>query len=680
MRNLLLTVILISLLGLPCLALHPPRQEQDTTGVDSLECQERARRLGNHKIAPFLAERFRQQIQHLLLQQGWGYDATEGGLLPGAKAIGLPTTGENKVFALLIDFADYPPYNTPGTIDCQLFGEGTGGFPYESMKNYYLRASYNQLTIEGTTLGWYTTPYPRSDVLETTNGRQNLIKEALQYIDGQGHDFSQYDNNNDGFIDYFLVIWTGPHGSWASFWWGYLTFFQDQQYTLDGKHLSLYSWQWEAYDYPGPYDPITPMHETGHALGLPDYYDYDGDVGPDGGVGGLDMMDGCWGDHCCFSKFILGWLTPTVVSAGSDTVTLQASGESGDALLIMPSADGDPYAEYFMVQNRMRVGNDVDYPTDGLLIWHVDARVDGYGYFRYDNSYTDHKLLRLMEADGLEEIERGWRADAGDFYTPGDAMTPLTLPNSHGYQQGPTGIGVDNISDPGATMTCSVTTESSYTDPAVFAADIGYSPAHPSPGDMVELTVIVHNLGNETVDYADLEFSYFDGSDVVIATPCTGSIPAGGQELITANWDTTGLQTTAYPLTVTISASVPEHDARADNNSAVLDFPLPVELAWFNALAFNHTALIRWQTLSETDNLGWNVYRTSDGSPPALWRKVNTELIPGQGTSSQPHAYRILDAVKAQGPTAGPIGYVLESLSVNGQRDYFFTELKYLSR
>ncbi len=305
----------------------------------------------------------------------------------------MPTTRNVKTFAILIAFQDYPFSNTQAYIDSILFGTGEPShFPYESLAAYYSRSSYNQLNLsDGNTLGWYTTAYNRSEVPETTAGRENLIKEVLDYYDAQGHDFAQYDNDGDGDIDYLIVIWTGPSGDWATFWWGYYTGFSDFTYTLDGKTLSTYSWQWES-NY-----PTTVIHETGHALGLPDYYDYDNTVGLDGGVGGLDMMDAAKGDHNCFSKWMLDWITPVFVSSGSTNLALEASGQSEDAVMIISGANSDGlFSEYFMVQNRHRVGNDNTYmPGDGMLIWHIDARLTLWGGFLYNNSYTEHKLLRL---------------------------------------------------------------------------------------------------------------------------------------------------------------------------------------------------------------------------------------------------------------------------------------------
>lgn len=237
-------------------------------------------------------------------------------------------------------------------------------------------------------------------------------------------------------------------------------YFHDQTFEIDGKKLDTYSWQWEARSWPGTYSPLVVIHETGHALGLPDLYDYDKSVGPAGGVGGLDMMDANRGDHNCFSKFILDWITPTTISLGSQTVTMSASGSSQDAVLVMPGiSSGDQFEEFFMVQNRHRVNNDsLYYPNDGLLIWHIDARLDGSGDdYLYDNSYTEHKLVRLMEADGLEEIETySALADAEDYYTTSHTFDPSTFPDSDRYDGTSTGITVKNISASGTIMTADI--------------------------------------------------------------------------------------------------------------------------------------------------------------------------------------------------------------------------------
>ncbi|WP_164930458.1 chitobiase/beta-hexosaminidase C-terminal domain-containing protein [Geobacter sulfurreducens] len=465
--GLVVVVSALLLFGGAAVAMQLPEPGEIERLKESGEFENRkkfAEEIGNHKIDPELVKRAVNKAKKKALRQQ-GFTANEADQMAGAYApppawSGMPTTGSVKLFALLIDFSDYPAVTPQATVHDKLFGAGNPAeAPYESLAAFYSRSSYGLLDFSGgTTLGWYRPGYSRSAVTQTPAGRENLIKEALNYFNTQGHDFSQYDNNSDGKIDYFLVIWTGPAGPWASFWWGYATSFSDFNYLLDGKRLGKYSWQWEGSPYGQQFGPLVTIHETGHALGLPDYYDYSATAGPKGGVGGLDMMDHNWGDHSAFSKWVLDWIDPVVVAGGSQTITLNPSATSTDAVLIMPGiTSSDLFDEYFLVQNRHRAGNDVHYPNDGLLIWHVDATLNSSGTnYLYNNSDTARKLLRLMEADGLEEIEKNLSyntADAGDYYVPGASFGPATVPSSRSYGGLNTGVTVTNITRSGNQVT-----------------------------------------------------------------------------------------------------------------------------------------------------------------------------------------------------------------------------------
>lgn len=417
--------------------------------------------LGNHLIDTGLVQDFRARLAGFRPGAGplpMKQDIRSAGL-PGGKR-GLPTKGSVKIFTLLIDFPDYPAAQSRDTIDARLFGAGDIDWPRESLRSYYRRSSYNMLDIGGTTLGWYRAGYVRSGMAMTTAAREMLIKEALLSFEAKGHDFSVYDNDGNGVIDYFVVIWTGPDNGWANFWWGYQTSFSGSNFSLDGKSFSnaKYSWQWESRPVGGPFYPYVVIHETGHALGLPDYYDYDATVGPRGGVGGLDMMDATRGDHNAFSKFLLDWITPTVINIGRERMFLSPSATTAEAVIAMPEYDPlRPFDEFFVVQNRWRSENDANLPGDGLLIWHVDARLTSAGTnFLYNNSYSDHKLLRLMEADGREEIERGWSATAADYYVAGRSLQPTGLPASGRYDGSASGLSVIAISPPAPGMTFTV--------------------------------------------------------------------------------------------------------------------------------------------------------------------------------------------------------------------------------
>ena len=458
-------------LTLPSLALELPLPGEIEQLKQSGEYERRlaqAKGLGNHLIDPVLLEQALYKAKRqVLLQQG--VPASQILPAPPLAAQLMPTTGSVRVFALLIDFLDYPGQSSQPEVHSALFGDGSllpaNPYPYESLNNFYKRASYNKLDFSnGVTLGWYHAPYNRSAVPQTTAGREALIKEALAALHGTV-DFTQFNNDaSDNKIEAFIVIWTGPNNGWANFWWAYQTGWSDSSYSIDGMKLGKYVWQWEGYyGAAGKLSPSVATHEMGHVLGLPDYYDYDGTVGPNGGLGRLDMMDGNWGDHNSFSKWVLEWLTPTVVSSGSQTLTLNPSGTSQDAVVIMPGAtSNDAFREFYIAQNRYRVGNDPTansslsskYPTDGMLIWHVDARLNADGTdYKYDNSYTDHKLLKLVQADGLDRIEKSnATADAAMYYKAGKTLTPISSPNSRDYLGVDTRVNVTGITQSGTQM------------------------------------------------------------------------------------------------------------------------------------------------------------------------------------------------------------------------------------
>lgn len=455
--------------------LEPPRKgELEKYQLDGSLAQriQMAQILGNHLFSPHLVSHFKARLQRLALETQGKTETEINQVMASSPLIkgGLPARGTVKVLAILIAFDDFAPSNSAENISQKLFGDGDFNlFPYESLRNYYRRSSYFQLEIAGNTLGWYTTTEKRSGIKTDNQGREDLIKGVLKYIDKDvGHDFSQYDNDGDGVIDYLIVIWTGPNTGWGNFWWAYKYDFSDPSFRLDGKQLKTYSWQWESEwqppNSPGIFWPRTLIHETGHALGLPDYYDYEKTVGPGGGVGGLDMMAEFGGDHNCFSKFLLDWITPTVFNSGNHEIKIRPSALAKDAVLFMPTAvqrepfSDYPYSEFFMIQNRRKIWNDEDphFADNGLLIWHVDATLKNNGDdFLFDNSYTDHKLLRLMEADGKESIETanyadpkvGCQGDAGDYYRNGDVFGPQSTPNSNYYSGNGTYMGIKNISE-----------------------------------------------------------------------------------------------------------------------------------------------------------------------------------------------------------------------------------------
>jgi immune inhibitor A len=161
-------------------------------------------------------------------------------------------------------------------------------------------------------------------------------------------------------------------------------------------------------------------HEYGHLLGLPELYAPGGAPHEGIGVWGL-MGQGTWlgrGSQpphpSAWEKLRLGWVDVETITQTTRGVRLAAV-ETEPRVIKIPAAPGRPH-EYYLLENRARIGADRALPGEGLLVWHVDESVQG---FRTAQDDPSHKLLHLVEADGRNDLDRGHaaggnRGDAGD--------------------------------------------------------------------------------------------------------------------------------------------------------------------------------------------------------------------------------------------------------------------------
>jgi len=526
--------------------------------------------LGHHEMSPELVQKAKNKLKVAQMKlQG----KTEAEIEAEERSFALPSgfegvasTGNPAILTVVIDFADtrisslYPDISITD-INNNIYGDGTteaqSHAPYESVNAFYKRASENTLSFSGNTLGVYNfsgnqATYTPGMTLVAENQRLfDMVKEALESFDAT-HDFSQYDNDGDGDIDGLNIIWSGELGGWATFWWGYQwSFFvgDADTTTFDGKTLNTFTWQsLETRSNGSDYNPETLIHEIGHLLGLPDLYDYEPGADLEGGAGGVDIMDSR-GNFNAFSRWTLDWITPEIVGSGpAITRELRASGDPSSSLskavAIFPNLSNDPFQEFFMIENRYRVGNDggeANMPSDGLAIWHIDANLNSaQTAFAFNNTDGAHKHVRLIQADGLAEIESGSQADAGDYYNTGDEFTPSSSPASVMYAGSATGIEVKNISADGLVMTADIGFESAVTTPDI--AD-GGSPNHvvsnTSPEHFQSITVDSNLVNGGSDASGGFMVSYYLSADATISAASDiflGDVPvpsiAGGATVV----------------------------------------------------------------------------------------------------------------------------------------------------
>ncbi len=96
---------------------------------------------------------------------------------------------------------------------------------------------------------------------------------------------------------------------------------------------------------------------------------------------------------------------------------------------------------------------------------------------------------------------------------------------------------------------------------------------------------------------------------------------------------------------------------------------LPVELSTFTGQYINSVPTLYWSTQTETDNLGWNVYRNKDNDFTSADR-INGDLIPGHGTTSQVQNYVYKD-INGTFDAGENYWYWLESIDYGGTVNHY---------
>ncbi len=420
------------------------------------------------------AQRPSREVQFLSgLQRALRYHPTQLELLDryvrsaveAAGASDVPRTGTVKVPVLLIDYPDLAHQFAPSGFD-SLFNQ-TDYLGIGSVKDYYLEVSYGQLTLQFTIYGWFHAKngYQTYGRAQGHSAAKDLVREAVDSAEAAGINWAPYDNDSDGDVDAVIVIHSGPgaeQGNRTQYIWSHRWSISPARY-YDGKYISDY--------FVGPEirtrssgDVIVGIgvlcHEFGHNLGLPDLYDTDKDNGRSAGIGEWGLMgSGSWlggekrpSHMCAWSKMYLGWIHPDTLSAG--TYTLQPVAlDSGD-IYIVPTPVAD---EFFMLENRQKVGFDSALRGHGLAIWHINDSIIRYTWQWNDDE--NMKAVDLEEADGMNDLDSNVnRSDDGDLFpgsTNNTAFTDSTDPNARTYNGAPSHVRIVNISENTAQKTVS---------------------------------------------------------------------------------------------------------------------------------------------------------------------------------------------------------------------------------
>jgi M6 family metalloprotease-like protein len=348
-----------------------------------------------------------------------------------------PVLGNAKMIVVPIVFKDSASTVSSSTakgqkikadLNTTFFGTSSSTNYWESVSSFYAKSSYNNLKITGTVTDFITLPNTLSYYQVQEKGTQgatgvtNTILETAYkalFVNGS-YSAADYDGDGDGVIDYFWMVYCNDFDSTGSddLLWAY-TYWDDS-----GNYSKLSNYSWASYSFMNEgtsvgVDAHTFIHETGHQMGLDDYYSYDSSPSRNP-LGCSDMMDANIVDHCSFSKYCFGWITP-IVGLPDTTYTLKPFESSGDALILANDFNGTCFDEYYIMEYYTPTGlnwldSDIAYSTNGykgistsgLRILHVDQRLGKVNYKTVGN-------------------QTGWVWD-GNFY---DDVEPLQQSKSY---------------------------------------------------------------------------------------------------------------------------------------------------------------------------------------------------------------------------------------------------------
>ena len=369
---------------------------------------------------------------------------------------------------ILVNFTDVAFETSKAELDSMLIGKNyTRDYSYTyrgktyrvtsngSARQYFEDASFGQynpqLDVVGpVTVSKASTYYGGNNSAGDDKYPEVMIKEACELVN-DSVDYSLYDNDNDGYVDFVYVIYAGygeadgggDNTIWPHAW--YLYSAAGRKCEVDGKIIDLYACGNEMDNYTKHHTGIgTFCHEFSHVLGLPDLYETTG-YGDHKTMGEWSILDyGPYNNdgntppaYSAYERFFMGWLTPRLITE-PENITLAELNDSQEALLISSSDqhnlignDPDP-TTFYLLENRQQTGWDEYLPGHGLMLTKIQ-----YNYKKwFDNTVNNTAKsmgVDLIEADGKApnyddaRPSNGYMGKAKDLFPAGaTAYTQIT--------------------------------------------------------------------------------------------------------------------------------------------------------------------------------------------------------------------------------------------------------------
>ncbi len=395
----------------------------------------------------------------------------------------MPSTGDVNLLVIPVHLPGDETYMTEQVredIKTTFFGKNDEKLGFKSLSEFYYESSFGQLNLKGTVTNWfdvseYTSVKSISQISQGSEGTIiEIFRSAVAWAESREKiNLKDFDNNNDGSIDGVYLVY--DHLDWKtegeikakndptydgsdlneSLWnfssWDWATYPNSEKPTTSGFSWSAFSMMYNSYSerdengyinfsLEAKLDSHVYIHETGHLLGLDDYYaSDDGDYHP---MGKATMMDQNICDFDSYSKLLLGWITPYVVY-GTSEILIPSATSSKYGVIVIPANyeeisnkiekayknnkledfvyEFDPFSEYLLIDlytpdglNKQDTYGELIYgekpspKNSGVRIYHVDSRIFKAQIINYENgqlfNYVDGYCWDGEELDDDEVI------------------------------------------------------------------------------------------------------------------------------------------------------------------------------------------------------------------------------------------------------------------------------------
>ena len=266
-------------------------------------------------------------------------------------------------------------------------------------------------------------------------------------------DFSNYDNDGDGYVDVVVVLYAGvgeaqawstvPECVWPCQWdmqesydWGCSTIgpFQLNGVTID--RYAVFNELEGNNNYSRKIDGIgTFCHEFSHCLGLPDFYSTSG--GSTFGMSRWDIMDhGCYLDngdtpagYTSYERHFMGWMDLIDPEPNTRYELRPLNTDEGTAVKVTNDANPD---EYYLLEYRVMTEWDAYLPGQGIMVLHVDYDKDAWDN-NTPNNDRNHLRMTLVPADGQLT---GFTVSTDLWPQASDSLTNYSTPPASVYTGG----------------------------------------------------------------------------------------------------------------------------------------------------------------------------------------------------------------------------------------------------